>query len=65
MYMKHLNIHCTYCDAQAVIKNNKIKMNCLCDDEIRVIDLNEHIVGNHIHTIYTMFNDDYEYVNAK
>jgi len=34
-------------------------------DEIRMIDLNEHIDGRHNHSVYSMFNDDYEYVNAK
>jgi endogenous inhibitor of DNA gyrase (YacG/DUF329 family) len=63
--MKHLNIHCTHCDSQTVIKNGKIKMTCMCDDEIRMIDLNEHIDGRHNHSVYSMFNDDYEYVNVK
>lgn len=40
-------------------------MTCICDDEIRMIDLNEHIDGKHNHNVYSMFNDDYEYVNAK
>ena len=65
VHMKHLNIHCTHCDSQAVIKNGKIKMTCMCDDEIRVIDLNEHMDGKYNHYVYTMFNDDYEYVNVK
>ena len=43
--MKHLDIHCTYCDSLAVVKNNIIKMQCICDDDrrfINVIDLNDN-----------------------
>jgi len=61
--MKHLDIYCTYCDSLAVVKNNIIKMQCICDDDrrfINVIDLNDNE-----DYLYKMFNDDYEYVDVK
>ena len=63
--MNHFNIHCNYCDAKAIIKNGKIKMNCICDDEFRIIELNEHIEGKYEDYLYTMFNDNFEYIGAK
>lgn len=58
------NIHCNSCDSQTVIKNNTIRMTCLCDDEKRILNLTDYLDRDD-YDLYKMFNDDFEFVNCK
>lgn len=58
------NIHCNYCDSQAVIKNNTIRMTCMCDDEKRILNLSDYLDRDD-RDLYKMFNDDFELVDCK
>ena len=41
-------------------------MNCLCCDDRRIFDLREYLIEDKHHDyLYSMFNDDYEYVDGK
>ena len=41
-------------------------MQCHCDDDRRIIDLREYLIEDKHHDyLYSMFSDEYEYVNEK
>jgi hypothetical protein len=37
--MNNLNIHCVHCKTKVKVKNNKIYMRCLCNEDDRIINL--------------------------
>lgn len=62
----NIDIKCTHCDSVAVIKNNMIKMTCMCDDDRRILHLNDYIKENkYVDYLYSMFNDDFVYNEEK
>ena len=64
--MKDVTISCNYCNTPVKIKRDKIYMMCHCCDERRIIDIREYLIEDKHHDyLYSMFNDDYEYVNSK
>lgn len=64
--MNDIIISCNYCNAAAKIKRDKIYMQCHCDDDRRIIDLREYLIEDKHHDyLYSMFSDEYEYVNEK
>jgi len=64
--MEDIIISCNYCDTQAKLKRDKIYMQCHCDDDRRIIDVREYLLEDKHHDyLYSMFSDDYEYVNVK
>ena len=41
-------------------------MQCHCDDDRRIIDINEYLLDDKHHDyLYSMFSDEYVYVNEK
>ena len=41
-------------------------MQCYCDDDRRIIDVNEYLLDDKHHDyLYSMFSDEYVYVNEK
>ena len=48
------NIHCNYCDSETIIKNNTIRMTCMCDDDRRIINL-EDFINNQYENIQGIF----------
>lgn len=38
-----MKIFCNYCKLQATIRNNKIYMKCHCDDDLRIISMEDKI----------------------
>ena len=64
--MKDIIISCNYCDTPAKVKRDKIYMQCHCDDDRRIIDVREYLLEDKHHDyLYSMFNDEYEYVDVK
>ena len=62
----NIDIKCTHCDTPAIIKNNMIKMACMCDDDRRILNLNDYIKQNKYEDyLYSMFNDDFVYNEEK
>ena len=65
-YMNDIDIVCNYCNTPTVLKRNKIYMQCHCDDDRRIIDIREYLIEDKHHDyLYSMFSDEYEYVNVK
>jgi len=58
------NIYCNICDSQTVIKNNTIRMTCMCDDEKRILNLSEYL-DHDDKDLYKMLNDNFEFVDCK
>lgn len=60
------NIHCNYCDSETIIKNNTIRMTCMCDDDHRIINL-EDFINNRTESdyLYKMFNDNFQFSECK
>ncbi len=66
MYMDDLTISCNYCNTPVKIKRDKIYMNCHCDDDRRIIDLNEYVIHDKHHDyLYSMFNENYVFYDEK
>lgn len=64
--MEDITISCNYCNTPAKIKRDKIYMQCHCDDDRRIIDIREYLLEDKHHDyLYSMFSDEYEYVNVK
>ena len=64
--MKDIVISCNYCDTPTKLKRDKIYMQCHCDDDKRIIDIREYLLEDKHHDyLYSMFNDEYEYVDVK
>lgn len=64
--MEDIIISCNYCNTATKIKRDKIHMQCHCDDDRRIIDINEYLLDDKHHDyLYSMFSDEYEYVNEK
>jgi len=63
--MKHLDIRCNICDTQTTVKNSFIYMRCHCCDDRRIININDHVAGDHDDYLYSMLNDEFEYSDVK
>ena len=64
--MKDVTISCNYCNTPTKLKRDKIYMQCHCDDDRRIIDINEYLLDDKHHDyLYSMFSDEYVYVNEK
>jgi len=55
--MDNLSIHCNICNTKTSVKRGNIYMKCMCDDERRIIPLNEFI-NLKIHTDYLYSKND-------
>lgn len=53
-----MKISCKYCNTQVKINKNKIFMNCMCDEDIRIIDLKEL----HLHENYLCLENKQDYL---
>ena len=64
--MDDLQVTCNYCDMPAKLKWDKIYMQCHCCDDRRIIDLREYLLEDKHHDyLYSMFNDNFVYNEAK
>lgn len=64
--MEDIIISCNYCNTPTKLKRDKIYMQCHCDDDRRIIDINEYLLDDKHHDyLYSMFSDEYVCVNEK
>jgi len=64
--MKNIQINCNYCNTPVIIKRDKIYMKCHCDEDRRIIDLQEYLLEDKHHDyLYSMFSDGYEFHDEK
>lgn len=54
----NIEIYCNMCDTASKIKYNYIFMNCLCNDDIRIIDINKYKLGYYNDYLYSAMCDN-------
>ena len=58
-----IKIYCNYCDTQTKLVREYIHMQCMCDEERRMLSFKEYILyGKHQDYLYSMLKEDFHYV---
>lgn len=47
-------IKCIFCNTLACIKNNYVFMQCICDDDFRIVPINDIKCGFHSDKVYLL-----------
>lgn len=59
--MTNIKIFCQICDTQTAIKNEFIRMRCMCDDETRFYKLEEYLeykcFADKLYSVFTFFDE--------
>lgn len=51
VYYEYMKINCKYCGEEASVKRGYIYMKCMCDEDRRIINLNE-VIDVNLHSDY-------------
>ena len=49
-----MNVHCIFCDTKAILRNNNVLMNCMCDDDFRTATIDNIKFGFHSDRVYLL-----------
>lgn len=52
--MYPMDINCIFCDTPAIIKKAHVYMKCMCDDDFRIVPLNEIKSGFYTDKVYLL-----------
>jgi hypothetical protein len=59
--MTNIKIYCQICDTPTTIKNELIRMRCMCDDETRFYKLEEYLkykcFADKLYSVFTFFDE--------